>query len=121
VGAKWLLAASLLLVSCSQGAQSGQQVPEPPGDFEAAGLSTASALLTPFQLEATNAQGKLTLSGAYADSACTVLLLRTTPDFRLPIGISVSDELGPINASSASGGGLTGEYYFCRRRSAPRT
>ncbi len=112
VGAKWLLGASLLLVSCSQGTEMGQQVPAPPGDFEAAGLSTASALVTPFQLEVTNAQGKLTLIGAYADPARTVLLLRTTPDFRLPIGISLSDELGPINASSASGGGLTGEYYF---------
>src|ERR1700687_1582479 len=84
----------------------------PPGDFEAAGLSTASALVTPFQLEATSTQGKLTLIGAYADPARTVLLFRTTPDFRLPLGLSVSDDQGLINASSNGGGGLTGEYYF---------
>jgi hypothetical protein len=84
----------------------------PPGDFEAAGLSTASALVTPFQLEATSAQGKLTLIGAYADPARTVLLFRTAPDFRLPTTISVSDDQGLINASSTAGGGLTGEYYF---------
>jgi hypothetical protein len=84
----------------------------PPGDFDAAGLSTASALVTPFQLESTNAQGKLTLIGAYADPARTVLLFRTTPDFRLPIGISVSDDQGVINASSTAGGGLTGEYFY---------
>src|SRR3979411_301120 len=84
----------------------------PPGDFEAAGLSTASALVTAFQLEATNAQGKLTLIGAYADPARTVLLFRTTPDFRLPLGISVSDDQGMINASSTAGGGLTGEYFY---------
>jgi hypothetical protein len=84
----------------------------PPGDFDAAGLSSATALVTPFHLEATNAQGRLTLIGAYADPARTVLLLRTTPDFRLPVGISVSDEQGLINASSASGGGITGEYFY---------
>jgi hypothetical protein len=84
----------------------------PPGDFDAAGLSSATALVTPFHLEATNAQGRLTLIGAYADPARTVLLFRTTRDFRLPVGITVSDEQGLINASSASGGGLTGEYFY---------
>src|SRR3981189_1183138 len=66
----------------------------PPGDFDAAGLSSASALVTPFHLEATNAQGRLTLIGAYADPARTVLLFRTTRDFRLPVGITVSDPQG---------------------------
>ena len=84
----------------------------PPGDFDAAGLSSAMALVTPFQLEASNGQGKMTLIGAYADPARTVLLLRTTPDFRLPQGISINDGQGFINASSSTGGGLTGEYFF---------
>jgi hypothetical protein len=84
----------------------------PPGDFDAAGLSSATALVTPFHLDATNTQGRLSLIGAYADPARTVLLLRTTPDFRIPIGITVSDEQGFINASSATGGGLTGEYFY---------
>ena len=84
----------------------------PPGDFDAAGLSSATALVTPFHLDATNAQGKLTLIGAYADPARTVLLLRTTPDFRIPIGITISDGQGLINASSAAGGGITGEYFY---------
>ncbi|GAC1475799.1 MAG: hypothetical protein PVSMB3_16120 [Candidatus Dormibacteraceae bacterium] len=87
----------------------------PPGDFDAAGLTTATALVKPFNLAANNAQGKMTLIGAYADPARTVLLLRTTVDTRGPGGplaIQVSDDLGHINASSSAGGGLTGEYFY---------
>ena len=88
----------------------------PPGDFDAAGLTTATALVTKFNLEATKGQGKITLIGAYADPARTVLLLRTTLDTRGPSGplsIQVSDDLGPIKASSSSiGGGLTGGSFY---------
>jgi hypothetical protein len=84
----------------------------PPGDFDAAGLSSASALVTPFQLSATNGDRKITLIGAYADPARTVLLFRTNPDFSTPMGISISDDQGFINASSSGGGGLTGEYFY---------
>ena len=84
----------------------------PPGDFWAAGLTSASALVTPFQLKATSANHTLTLIGAYADPARTVLLFRTNPDFRLPIEISFSDDGGLINASSSSGSGLPGESYY---------
>lgn len=114
-----LVIGGALLASCGYAASSPQPSASPsifehipPGDFDAAGLSTATALVTPFQLDSVNAQGKLSLIGAYADPARTVLLFRTTPDFRLPIGISVSDDQGLINASSSAGGGLTGEYYF---------
>jgi hypothetical protein len=84
----------------------------PPGDFDAAGLTTATALVTKFNLEATNGQGKLTLIGAYADPARTVLLFRTTLGRSVPFDIQVSDDLGLINASSSGGGGLTGEYFL---------
>jgi len=84
----------------------------PPGDFDAAGLSSATALVTPLQLNAANGDRKITLIGAYADQARTVLLFRTNPDFRIPTAISISDDQGFINASSSIGGGLTGEYFY---------
>jgi len=85
----------------------------PPGDFDAAGLSAATALVTPLNLEATNGQGKITLIGAYADSARTVLMFRTNLNSRLVMGVvSVGDDQGGINGSSSVGGGLTGEYYY---------
>src|SRR5207245_5864079 len=52
----------------------------PPGDFEAAGLSIATARVTPCQLNAANGARKLTFIGAYADPARTVLLFSTNRD-----------------------------------------
>lgn len=84
----------------------------PPGDFEAAGLTIATARVTPCQLDAANGARKLTFIGAYADPARTVLLFRTNPDFPIPPTISISDDQGAINASSSTGGGLPDEYFF---------
>jgi hypothetical protein len=85
----------------------------PSGDIGSAGLSTATALITQFSLEAANGQGKLTLIGAYADPARTVLFFRTTLDQRSgPMAIQVADDLGLINASSSAGGALPGWSYF---------
>src|SRR5450759_3568677 len=84
----------------------------PPGDFEAAGLSSATALVTPCQLNAANGARKLTFIGAYADPARIVLLFRTNPDFTIPPTISISDDQGSINASSSTGGGIPDEYFF---------
>ena len=84
----------------------------PPGDFEAAGLSIATARVTPCELNAANGARKLTFIGAYADPARTVLLFRTNPDFTIPPTISISDDQGSINASSSTGGGLPDEYFF---------
>jgi hypothetical protein len=97
----------------------------PPGDFEAAGLTIATALVTPCWLNAANGARKLTFIGAYADPARTVLLFRTNPGqepcqypgqyarcFTIPPTISISDDQGSINASSSTGGGLPDEYFF---------
>jgi hypothetical protein len=99
----------------------------PPGDFEAAGLSIATARVTPCRLNAANGARKLTFIGAYADPARTVLLFSTNPDhdqqpcqypgqyarcFTIPPTISISDDHGLINASSSTGGGLPDEYFF---------
>jgi len=94
----------------------------PPGDFEAAGLSIATARVTPCQLNAANGARKLTFIGAYAR---TVLLFSTNRDqqpcqypgqyarcFTIPPTISISDDHGLINASSSTGGGLPDEYFF---------
>lgn len=83
----------------------------PPGDFDAAGLSNVTALVTAFKLEAATDKGKVTLIGAYADPARTVLLFRTSPDFRIPM-VQVSDDQGWINTSSNYGGGIIGEYFY---------
>src|ERR1700716_1940865 len=84
----------------------------PPGDFEAAGLSIATARVTLCQLNAANGARKLTFIGAYADPARTVLLFSTNRDqqpcqyprqyarcFTIPPTISISDDQGSINAS----------------------
>ena len=97
----------------------------PPGDFEAAGLTIATALVTPCWLNAANGARKLTFIGAYADPARTVLLFSTNRGqepcqypgqyarcFTIPPTISISDDHGLINASSSTGGGLPDEYFF---------
>jgi hypothetical protein len=97
----------------------------PPGDIDAAGLSSATALVTPCWLNAANGARKLTFIGAYADPARTVLLFSTNPGqqpcqyprqyarcFTIPPTISISDDQGSINASSSTGGGLPDEYFF---------
>ena len=97
----------------------------PPGDFDAAGLSSATALVTPCWLSAANGARQLAFVGAYADPARTVLLFSTNPGqqpcqypgqyprcFTIPPTISISDDQGLINASSSTGGGLPDEYFF---------
>jgi hypothetical protein len=97
----------------------------PPGDIDAAGLSSATALVTPCRLNAANGARRLTFIGAYADPARTVLLFSTNPGqqpcqypnqyarcFTIPTTISISDDHGLINASSSTGGGLPDEYFF---------
>ena len=89
--------------------------PIPAWDLEAAGLTAVADLVTPLQLSSTNNGRTITLIGAYADVARTVLLFRESPpDLGLP-SVIVSDDQGMINAGSSAGPvrspGVRSDYY----------
>ena len=89
--------------------------PIPAWDLEAASLSAVADLVTPLQLSSTDNGRTITLIGAYADVARTVLLFRESPpDLGLP-SVIVSDDQGMINAGSSSGPvrspGVRSDYY----------
>jgi len=89
--------------------------PIPAWDLEAAGLTAVADLVTPVQLSSTDNGRTITLIGAYADVARTVLLFRESPpDLGLP-SVIVSDDQGMINAGSSSGPvrspGVRSDYY----------
>ena len=122
---------SLLLAACGRNTGAGQAPtsrpsvhvasalivshPIPAWDLEAASLSAVADLVTPLQLSSTDNGRTITLIGAYADVARTVLLFRESPpDLGLP-SVIVSDDQGMINAGSSSGPvrspGVRSDYY----------
>ena len=122
---------SLLLAGCGRNTGAGQAPPAlssvhvasalivshpvPAWDLEAAGLTGVADLVTPLQLSSTDNGRTITLIGAYADVARTVLLFRENPpDLGLP-SVIVSDDQGMINAGSSAGPvrspGVRSDYY----------
>src|SRR5438132_6374179 len=122
---------SLLLAGCGRNTGAGQAPPSRPSvhvasalivshpipawDLEAASLTAVADLVTPLQLSSVDNGRTITLIGAYADVARTVLLFRENPpDLGLP-SLTVSDDQGMINAGSSSGPvrspGLRSDYY----------
>jgi len=122
---------SLLLAACGRNTGAGQAPtsrpsvhvasalivshPIPAWDLEAASLTAVADLVTPLQLSSTDNGRTITLIGAYADVARTVLLFRESPpDLGLP-SVIVSDDQGMINAGSSSGPvrspGVRSDYY----------
>lgn len=87
----------------------------PAADLAAARLTDVAELVTPLELSSVDNGRTVTLIGAYADPARTVLIFRESPDMGLP-SASVNDEVGQINASSSAGPvrspGIRGDYYF---------
>src|SRR2546427_6738582 len=127
----WLaLGGSLLLAGCGRNTGAGQAPtsrpsvhvasalivshPLPTWDLEAAGLTAVADLVTPLQLSSTDNGRTITLIGAYADVARTVLVFRESPDLGLP-SVIVSDDQGMINAGSSAGPvrspGVRSDYY----------
>jgi hypothetical protein len=87
----------------------------PVADLAAARLTDVAELVTPLEIASVDNGRTVTLIGAYADTARTVLIFRESPDMGLP-SASVNDELGLINASSSAGPvrspGVRSDYYF---------
>jgi hypothetical protein len=86
----------------------------PSEDLTAANLTGASALVTPFQMVASDGTGK-TLIGAYADTTRTVLFFRgpsTNPTPGAFATMSVYDSHGFLNGATMGGQGIAGDSYF---------
>jgi hypothetical protein len=71
----------------------------PAQDLLAAGLTKLESLVTPFRLDSTSSGMTITLIGAYADPARTVLLFRGTGGYQVEMG-TIYDDVGLINAGS---------------------
>jgi len=88
----------------------GSQIPDQ--DLAAAHLANLSNLVTPMQLSAQSGNQRITVLGAYADPARTVLFFRVSPDSGFPILPSVNDAYGFLNSSSSAERGVPGDYIF---------
>jgi hypothetical protein len=84
------------------------QVPD--ADLAVVGLTGQGDLVTPLQITKQFGNSHVTVIGAYADPARTVLFFRT-PDAGYPM-VSINDDYGFINASSSGTGGASGDYVF---------
>ncbi|MDQ6712954.1 MAG: hypothetical protein M3Z28_07155 [Candidatus Dormibacteraeota bacterium] len=124
------LGAALVLAACGRNAGTAQAPtalpsvhvasalivshPIPPLDLQVAGLAGVADLVTPFQFSSTDNGRTLTLIGAYADTARTVLLFRENPDLGLP-NVRVNDDQGFVDAGGSAGPvhapGFRGDYY----------
>ncbi len=84
------------------------QVPD--ADLAVVGLTGQGDLVTPLQITKQFGSSHVTVIGAYADPARTVLFFRT-PDAGYPM-VSINDDYGFINASSSGNSGASGDYVF---------
>ena len=81
------------------------------GDLDRTQLSTARNLVTPLNLSSTNNGRTVTLIGAYADSARTVLFFRSMPIAGY-VSAMIYDDTGFLNAGSTAGRGSIGDFYY---------
>ena len=72
----------------------------PAQDLLAARMTNLESLITPFHVDSTSSGLTITLIGAYADPARTVLFFRGTGDYQVEMG-TINDDLGLINGGSS--------------------
>jgi hypothetical protein len=84
------------------------QVPE--ADLAVVGLSGQGDLVTALKITKQFGSSQVTVIGAYADPARTVLFFRDS-GAGFPM-VSINDDYGFINASSSGNGGAAGDYVF---------
>jgi hypothetical protein len=82
----------------------------PDADLAVVGLTGQGDLVTPLQITKQFGNSHVTVIGAYADPARTVLFFRA-PDAGSPM-VSINDDYGFLNASSSGTGGASGDYVF---------
>jgi hypothetical protein len=106
-------ALSLVLLAVVLGPRAMAEQPVPALDLRAAGLSRVAPLVTPFEVRSEDGGRMITLIGAYADPALTVVFLRVTPDSGMP-NLNVTDEQGSMDSTrySTVGVGAPGDYVF---------
>jgi hypothetical protein len=104
-------ALSLVLLAVVLGPRAMAEQPVPALDLRAAGLSRVAPLVTPFEVRSEDGGRMITLIGAYADPALTVVFLRVTPDAGMP-NLNVTDEQGSMDSTGYSTAGAPGDYVF---------
>ena len=117
--ARSISALSAILICAAGCAGSGSQVtgpipiaPPPVADLEGANLTGSSAdLVMPLRVVSQSNGRTVTLIGAYADPARTVLVFRTMPPTEVA-QVQVADQQGVLNASNSAGLGSIGDQYF---------
>ena len=81
----------------------------PDADLAAVGLTGQGDLVTPLQITKQFGNNQVTVIGAYADPARTVLFFRGNAGSPM---VSINDDYGFLNASSSGTGGASGDYVF---------
>lgn len=105
------VALTLVLLAVVVGPRVMADQPIPERDLRAARLSNVAQLVTQFHVAASDRGHTITLIGAYADPARTVLFLRVTPDGGTP-QLTLSDEQGMMNSGSNSFKTAPNEYVY---------
>ena len=84
----------------------------PGTDLEGANLGNAAALVTRLNLVANDGDADITLFGAYADHARTVLFFRTVRGSVQLVNTRISDQQGWLNSASSGGSAVQGDTVF---------
>src|SRR5438477_5204426 len=119
-----MIAVALVLAGCGYRPSAGAPTlhpasslavahPFPAQDLLAARLTNVETLVAPFHVDSTSSGMTITLIGAYADPARTVVFFRGAGNYQVAAGV-ITDEQGLINAGSGGGSikPSPGDTYF---------